>query len=153
MSFLPVKKIDYSDGRTKQSFKDSTDINQILTKMQKAGTLSHLEQYGGEYGDFSGYDFHTNMIMLAKGRELFEALPAEIRKEFEQDVGEFFDYVNDPANKERLPELLPGLAEPGRQRQVLNPAVDPAPDEAPVPPAEPVAVEETPAAEPPVEGA
>ena len=32
MSMIELKEKDYSDGRTKQAFKDSCDINKILKK-------------------------------------------------------------------------------------------------------------------------
>lgn len=111
---LPEKV--YDDGRTKQSFKDETDINKILQRAQKAGTLSHLERYQPQYGDFSDFDFQTAQLKLAQGAEIFDRLPAEIRKEFNQSPAEFFQYVNDPAKADKLRQLLPELAKPGRQR-------------------------------------
>ena len=43
---------DYSDGRTKQAFKDSCDINKMLKKAQTVGSLSHLLKYPeAVYGD------------------------------------------------------------------------------------------------------
>ena len=36
---------EYKDGRTKQSFKDSTDINKILKKAQRTGSIAHLNKY------------------------------------------------------------------------------------------------------------
>lgn len=107
--------IEYTDGRTKQSFKDETDINIILRRAQKAGTLSHLEKYQGVYADFSDFDFMEAQINLTRGREVFDALPSEIRKEFSNSPAAFFGYVNDPANADDLRKKLPGLAAPGRQ--------------------------------------
>lgn len=108
-------KTDYKDGRTKQSFKDETDINKILQRAQKTGTLSHLAKYEARYGDFSNFDFFEAQLKLSEGRTMFAELPSEIRREFNQSPAEFFDYVNNPANAERLGQLLPGLAQPGRQ--------------------------------------
>lgn len=104
---------DYSDGRAKQAFKDSCDINRILHRAGVANTMSHLDRFGGEYGDFSGLDFFETQVTLARGQQIFEQLPAEVRREFRGEPGHFFEYVNDPANADRLAELLPGLAEPG----------------------------------------
>ncbi len=115
MSMLGTKQPVYKDGRTKNAFKDETDINKILKRAEKVGTISHLNQYRGQYADFSNFDFFEATLMLTKGREIFDALPAEIRSEFSQSQAAFFNYVNDPANVERLDELLPALAEPGRQ--------------------------------------
>jgi len=109
----------YNDGRVKQSFKDETDINKILKRAQKTGTISHLAKHQAKYGDFADFDFFGNMQMIAKGREIFDDLPSEIRSEFHQSQTEFFDYVNDPENKDRLEKLLPGLVAPGREN--INP--------------------------------
>ncbi len=105
----------YKDGRTKQAFKDETDINKILQRAQKAGTMSHLQKYEGTYGDFADFDFLDANVQLTKGREIFDALPSELRTEFGQSPAAFFAYVNDPANAEDLKKKLPALAEPGRQ--------------------------------------
>ncbi len=115
MSMRSQAKKVYDDGRTKQSFKDETDINKILQRAQKTGTISHLNQHEGRYGDFSNFDFFGAQLMLTRGREIFDDLPSEVRAEFSNSQGAFFAYVNDPANKDRLGELLPALAEPGRQ--------------------------------------
>ncbi len=115
MSMTPVKDPVYDDGRTKQSFRDETDINKILQRAQKTGTISHLNKYEAKYGDFSNFDFLTTQLQLAEGKEIFADLPSEIRSEFNQSPSEFFAYVNDPANKDDLLKKLPGLAAPGRQ--------------------------------------
>ena len=121
MSQLGTKQPTYKDGRTKESFRDETDINQILKRAQKSGTISHLTKYEARYGDFSGFDFFDAQLQLAKGGEIFDALPVELRSEFNQSPAQFFAYVNDPANKERLGKLLPALAEPGRQNIATSP--------------------------------
>ena len=67
MSMLGTKQpTDYSDGRTKQSFKDETDVNQIIAKHTRMGTLSHLEQWGGQYGDWSDFDFQEAQNQIAR---------------------------------------------------------------------------------------
>ncbi len=115
MSMLKTKQPTYKDGRTKQAFKDETDINKILKRAQKTGTISHLNKYEARYGDFTSFEFFDAQLQLSAGRTIFDDLPSEIRNEFNQSPADFFKYVNDPENKERLGELLPALAEPGRQ--------------------------------------
>lgn len=73
---------EYGPGLTKQSFKDSTDINKILTKMAKTGALSHLDKYAGEYGDFENIDLLEAQLRLQRGQEIFNDLPAELKREF-----------------------------------------------------------------------
>jgi len=124
MGMLTHKQPIYDDGRTKQAFRDETDINKILMRAQKTGTISHLQKHEGSYGNFSDFDFFGSMLMLTKGREIFDDLPSEIRSEFNNSPAGFFDYVNAPENKERLQELLPALAEPGRQNIDLTASAD-----------------------------
>jgi len=159
MSMIPIEAKDYSDGRTKQSFAESTDINKILKKAQKAGTLSHLVKHGAHYGDFSDVpDLLTAHERIKAGQAIYDDLPSELRKEF-PDQFAFFEYVNDPNNLVPVdpddptkgvqlePGLLQRLAEPGRQVPAVrrtaateaNPAVasaepESAPVEAPVEP-------------------
>lgn len=115
MSMLPIDKKDYSDGRTKQSFKNETDVNKILERHARLGTLSHLEKWGGQYGDFSGFNFQEAQNQIARANTMFEQLPAEVRKEFNYRPDAFLDYVTDPENQNDLAEKLPALAKPGRQ--------------------------------------
>lgn len=106
---------EFGEGLTKQSFKDSTDVNRILARFAKQGALDHLTQYQGEYGDFSNFDYLGHQLQIARGQEIFDALPSDVKREFRQSPAEFFQFVNDPANADRLHELLPSLARPGNQ--------------------------------------
>lgn len=107
---------DYSDGRTKQAFKDQTDINKLLAKAARGDTISHLAKHGAVYGDFTDIDdLLVAQQRLAKGQEIFDALPGEIKREFNQNPAEFFNFVNNPANQDKLPEVLPALAARGQQ--------------------------------------
>ena len=104
--------------RTKQTFVDQCDINRTMDRAAHGASLSHLANYGGEYGDFSDWDANTYedmQIQLAKANTLFNDLPAELRNEFENDPGKWLAFVNDPENKERLEEIYPVLAQPGKQ--------------------------------------
>ncbi len=105
----------YNDGRTKQCHKDECDINKIMARFEKTGTISHMAKYEVVYADFSDYDFHAHITKLAQGREVFDDLPGELRKEFAHSPQAFFEYVNDPANADELREKLTGLAKPGNQ--------------------------------------
>ncbi len=120
----------YKDGRTKQSFRDETDINKILHRAQKAGTLSHLQKYEGTYSDFADFDFLEAQLQMTKGREVFDALPSEIRNEFSNSQAAFFAYVNDPANQAKENLGLPALAMPGKQN--IDVSGKTAPDDPPV---------------------
>lgn len=115
MSIKPVFDSDsYPDGKTKQSFKDSTDVNKLLLKHARAGTLSHLERFGGQYGSFVGFDFQEAQNRISRATTIFEQLPWETRQDFGNDPGAFFAYVATKTPAE-LRKELPELAKPGVQ--------------------------------------
>ena len=63
----------YDDGRTKQAFKDSTDINKILVQAAKGDSISHIAQHGAVYGDFS--DIDDLLTGYARLESMFGSLP------------------------------------------------------------------------------
>ncbi len=113
---------EYLDGRTKQCFRDECDIQKIMARADRVGTISHLKKFEGVYADYADFDFFEQTQKLTRGREIFDELPGELRQEFGQSPAKFFEYVNDPANKEELLKKLPGLAAPGRQLPSTSPA-------------------------------
>ena len=80
----------YADGRTKQAFKDSTDINKMLAKAQRSGSISHLLKYDkAVYGEFEGFDLLTAHTRVQKAQRIFNDLPSEVRREFQGDAFAF----------------------------------------------------------------
>ena len=136
MSMMKTKQpTEYPDGRTKQSFKDETDVNNIIAKHARMGTLSHLEQFGGQYGDFGDFDFQEAQNQIARANSMFEQLPSAVRNQFSNDPARFLEYVNDPENADNLHEKLPELAQPrtrplpeNKDRVDPEPAPEPAPE-------------------------
>lgn len=114
MSMLKIKKKVYNDGRTKQAFKDQCDINKILKKAQRTGSLSHALKYPeAVYGEFSGVDLLGAYGQIERANEIFADLPSEVRNEFDNNALAFVDFASKPENIGRLAELLPAIAEPG----------------------------------------
>ena len=109
---------EYKDGRTKQAFKDSTDVNKILRKHIKSGTIETLGRIQGQFGDFSDFDYMDAQNRIAQAKSLFEQLPGELRAEFNNNPGDFLQYANDPANTDVLQERLIEAINPGRQINV-----------------------------------
>ena len=103
---------------TTQAYKDDCDINSVMARAAKGASLSHLANHGGSYGDFSEWDANTYNDMrntLARAETIFNDLPAELRDEFSNDPGAWLAFVNNPDNKDRLEEIYPTLAQPGKQ--------------------------------------
>ncbi len=147
MSMLELFRSDvYTDGRTKQAFKDSTDINKLLAKAAKGDAIDHLTKYGAAYGDFTDMpDLLEAQRRLGEGQDIFMQLPGEVRREFNQSAAAFFEYVNDPEHANDLARLIPGLVERGTQLVSPDRTMTMAPIEPPVSEVVP------PVVEPPVE--
>lgn len=117
-------------SRTKESEKESCDINKIIAKYRKTGVVTHRKEYGGRYGDFSSVtDFHTAQNVVLAAQEMFMTLPSHIRKKFRNDPGEFLAFVDDPANVEEMIEMglavrkeAPADLEPGSGEKEAAPA-------------------------------
>jgi len=137
MSMLGTKQpSEYTDGRTKQSFKDETDVNQIIAKHTRMGTLSHLEQWGGTYGDWSEFDFQDAQNQISRANTMFEQLPSAVRNQFANSPEKFLEFVNDPENQDDLAKKLPELANKRtaplpRARDVVDPEPTPEPEPEP----------------------
>lgn len=88
-----------------QSFKDDCDINVILKRFGIGYEIPAGVRMP-QPGDFVGIsDFHTAMNQLRETQENFNALPANIRAEFNNDPGQFFAAALDEKNRDRFAEL------------------------------------------------
>lgn len=121
-------------SRTKQSFREETDINQILDRYSKTGIIDHVQNHGG-YSDMpSGLDYQLAMQLSIDAQHAFDALPAQIRKEFDNDPMKFLTFVENPENVERMRELgmlHPEIEEPPAEGEPPAEAADPPAEMAP----------------------
>lgn len=110
MSQLTAAKT-VGESMTKQSEKDSADINFIMKRYQKTGILPDLIKKEPRYGDFSEVTDYIQAIQIVQhAEEQFSALDAHIRKRFNNDPSQFLNFVQDPQNQNELIKM--GLAEP-----------------------------------------
>jgi phage internal scaffolding protein len=92
-----------------QQFRDETDINTILERFGRTGELI-VPVSVPEFGDYTEVgDYHSAMNMIIEAQSAFDALPARIRKEFDNDPGRFVDFVLDENNRDKAVEM--GLIE------------------------------------------
>lgn len=116
----------FEKSRTKQAFAEEANVNFILEKFRATGLIEYRETNEDNYGDFAAVDFHAAMNEVTAAQQLFSQVPADIRKRFDNDPGEFLDFVTDEANREELYEL--GLATPPPEPPVVTvtpPATEP----------------------------
>lgn len=88
-----------SDGRTKQSFKDASDINGIVGRYRKTGLLPRLQRVQPVFADVSNVtDFHSVLNRVRRAQEAFESIPAVVRSKFGNRVENLVAYLQDPKN-------------------------------------------------------
>lgn len=94
----------------KQEFKEECDINTILKRFNITGELPQGVRMP-TFGDFVPVGtFHEAANAIAVAREAFDELPAEVRRRFANDPGEFVAFCSDPKNLEEARGL--GLVPP-----------------------------------------
>lgn len=104
--------VNSTPSLTQQQFKDECDINKIMDRYLRTGVLSDpLDRRGtpkyGDYAEIGNYMDHMNKVVEAN--EMFEALPASIRKRFNNNPGDLIEFVMDSNNRQEA-EML-GLIE------------------------------------------
>jgi len=105
----PKRKIGpFTDGQTKQSFKDECDINSIVKKALRNGLLpdGNVNPIYGDFSDVKTYQEGLNVVLRAETQ--FNALPAHVRSKFQNDPAQFLEFATDPKNSEEMISL--GLA-------------------------------------------
>lgn len=122
------------ESMTHQSMAPECDINRIMLKWQKTGVIEHRNEFQGNYGDFSEVPtYQEAMDKVIRGQEVFMTLPSSVRKQFENDPGQFLEFATNPDNHDQMVEM--GLAE----AQVVEPEPKPAKGKKPAPEAPPQA--------------
>lgn len=93
------------NGRTKQSFKDECDINNLMAKYLKTGHMEHVNQQLPRFECVSGVDFQEAQNLIANAASMFEDIPSKIRNRFDNDPGKLLDWVHDPKNAQEAHSL------------------------------------------------
>jgi len=101
-------QIDFSDSpsRTKQAFKDESDVNNIMKKWRRTGEMTHLNTREPTYGDFtSGDDFMTAQQSVIDAKADFDSLSARIRDRMGNSPATLLRFMADPENLEEAISL------------------------------------------------
>lgn len=104
-------EITHPPSRTKQSFKDECDINNILKQYKSTGMLRHINEKAakGTFADLPApMEYQDALNMVIQAEDAFAALPSKLRDRFNNDPQEFLAFQQDPRNQRELVEL--GLA-------------------------------------------
>lgn len=100
-------KIDFTDvvDMCEQHHKDSVSIKNILNSYTRTGVLSHAVTRPGAFLDVAAApDFIEAQRIIANAKSTFEAVPAVIRAEFNNDPAQFLEFISDQKNEEKMIE-------------------------------------------------
>jgi len=104
---------------TQQQFKEECDINNVMRRYIKTGVIDHLAKHQAQYADIEPVSYHEAMNTIATANSMFEELPAQARRNFNNDPTKFLEFVQNPDNSDKLIDMglataIPGqLVEPG----------------------------------------
>ena len=102
-----VRTINTLPTRTQQQFKDQCDVNQIMAKYKKTGSITHIRNAeNGVYMDLAEIpDLLTAKIQLQQAELAFSQMPAKLRHQFQNDPIQLVSYLQDPKNHEEAIHL------------------------------------------------
>lgn len=97
--------VNYVKDLTKQSEKDDADINVIVKRFGIGGVLPLVQMppLNVEFGEVFDFQSAQNTILAAKAS--FNALPADLRAEFQNDAAKFVAFASDPQNIAELKKM------------------------------------------------
>jgi hypothetical protein len=88
---------------TDQSQGPMTDVNNIMDRYAKTGQIMHLRGKQGQYMDLSATpDLMEAFAMVDFANKAFMDLPADLRRQLDNDPRKLEGFVNDPKNQELL---------------------------------------------------
>lgn len=103
-------------SRTKQSFKEECDVNNILRKYEKTGLITHVAAYKGRYEELPDPIEYQDALHAIRDAEVaFSSLPSKVRRYFNNDPAAFLS-----ATSEELIEL--GLATSSTPSRAATPS-------------------------------
>lgn len=129
-----VQTVIEEPSLTRQSETQNCNIHCILDKFRKTGLLPQrtVSPLRGAIPDVDS--FHSAMNIMTEAQQMFEAMPSDLRQEFDNDPAKFIDFCGKEENKEKMIEL--GLMDAPEPEPVYN---DGSPNNNIDPPADPPA--------------
>lgn len=103
------------ESMTKQSEMEACDIHNILKQYSQQGFEQLVRERAaqGQYMDLpADIDYQTSLNTVIAAQAAFAALPSQVRSRFQNDPGQFIEFLADPANQDEAIRL--GLAQDTR---------------------------------------
>lgn len=92
-------------SRTSQEFAEDADVNVIMARYIKTGTIPVYLDQQALVGDLHEWSYHDMQNAIAEANSAFAALPAAVRARFDNDPAKFVEFASDDKNVTELREL------------------------------------------------
>lgn len=85
-------------SRTKQSFAEECDVNNIMARYATFGVIDHVNTAVPMSGDFTmaPADYQQAMDIIMNAEENFAALPSDVRKRFDNNPMNLLEFIQEP---------------------------------------------------------
>lgn len=104
--------------KVKAEFQKEADINLIMDRFKKSGVFPTNGKTPMYMDTTQIPNLQTAMQVMIEAEKAFLALPAKIRKEFDNNPMQFVEYASDVKNLDKLREW--GLAKPEEKEKVTK---------------------------------
>ena len=91
-------------SKTQQHFKNECDINTIMSKYMRTGTVP-VTRLPPQYVDNNVTSYQEAMQLVMDANDRFDELPSQLRKRFQNDPAQFLEFVENPENAAEAVEL------------------------------------------------
>lgn len=118
-------KFPEGEGRTEQSHVADCDINVILKRALRGQTSPYIRDNVEEYGEQTSIDLFEAQNIVKDAETMFNNLPSRVRNRFENDIGQFLDFIQDDANLPEAYELGLVKTPPNPLGDEIEPLVNP----------------------------
>lgn len=114
-----VRTVNNEPSMTQQQFKDDCDVNVIMEKFLKTGTITHLRREPGAYLNLLEMpDYQESLQTVINAQNSFMELDADVRLRFENDPGKFLEWLGDPSKEQE--HVAMGLRVPKQNDPVVD---------------------------------
>ena len=115
------------ESLTQQHFQEECDIVNIIKRHDRNGIIEHVHRGQARYGDFSEVsDYREALDLVKNAQEEFMTIPSDIRKQFDNNPGKFYEFITNPDNKTELEQM--GFINKTPEAVALSSATDPIPE-------------------------
>lgn len=94
-------------GRTKQSFVEECDVNNIMRRYERGQEITHVNPAQPRYFDASDTpaDYLQACLVVRQAEGAFAQLPAAVRDRFANDPARLLSFLSDPGNRDEAQKL------------------------------------------------